>query len=243
MTETLEGNAPPAEGSNTQNGVDESTIRKFSQKEFDEALGKSVSTLQTRLSANKTVIEKAQADLESSTRKVGGLETTIAEIQAENDELARTQFAHDPEARNAYISNKSAREERRRANEAKMEADVMLKRAQQETWAVTMATQATSLVKEYGIDIAQLEDCKTVEEMEVKAIKYHLAESKKGKESEGNTEESQPYGKTQRRFVQPSPPVAGQRIYTRQQIASMSLEEYAKNKDAVWKAYEENRVK
>ena len=165
-TENLQGDKPQIEVAEvtpkeepkpTQKETKPTVGKTFTQEELDTAVGKGVSSLQQQLS-----ISKAEAD--SSVAAKEATEADLKDVQQQLDELAEKQFFDDPEARKAYKDRTAiARKER----ELKREKAELQKTA----WAISMFNKAKEL-SSYGIPIAELETCKTEQEMVSKTMDF-----------------------------------------------------------------------
>ena len=178
----LEGETPQVEGAKPTSEKEaepttpkaEPTIRTYTQKELDEAVGKGRASTQSQLSLAKAGAIKAQAEAEEYKTNVQALETELQDLQRQHDDLAERQFADDPEARQAYVNRRAIADERRKIAKERADVERKLYDAEKLAWSVGMARKADALVKETGIDASELETCQTEEEMEVKALRFQL---------------------------------------------------------------------
>jgi len=160
----------------------EPTVRTYTQKELDEAVGKGVSSIQSQLSLSKAEASRERAEAEQHKANVAAFEAELQDLQRQHDDLVTKQFADDPEARQAYVDRRAITDERRKLTKEKAEAERKLYDAEKLAWSVGMARKADALVKETGIDSKELENCQTEEEMEVRALRFER--SKKVEEPE-----------------------------------------------------------
>lgn len=160
----------------------EPTIRTYTQKELDEAVGKGRATTQSQLSLSQAKTKKVEAEVEEHKASVEAIEAELQDLQGRHDELVGKQFAEDPEARQAYVDRRAIAEERRKLAQDKKATEKKLYDAEKLAWSAGMARKADALVGETGIDASELEACQTEEEMEVKAVRFLLAKEPEKKE-------------------------------------------------------------
>jgi len=195
----------------------EPTIRTYTQKELDEAVGKGRASTQSQLSLSQASAKKFEAIAEEHKASVEALETERQDIQTQLDELVTKQFAEDPEARQAYVDRRGIAEEKRKLAKEKTVVEKKLYDAEKLAWSAGMSRKADMLVKETGIDAKELEACQTEEEMEVKALRFQLEKEPKKEEP-----------KEEPKFDKGVSSVGGKVVHpTTEQLDAMSPEKYA----------------
>ena len=161
----------------------EPTIRTYTQKELDEAVGKGRASTQSQLSLSQAEASRVKAEAEQYKASAEAIELELQDLQKQHDDLVSKQFADDPEARQAYTDRRAIAEEKRQAAKDLTEAKGKLLEAQKLAWSVGMARKADALVKETGIEASELETCQTEEEMEVKALRFKMTKEPEVKEA------------------------------------------------------------
>ena len=156
------------------------------EEEFLKAVEAATSKAQSSL--NKEA-NQAKAEVERLDNLAKGYADQIARLEREQDDYALSKFADDPEALTAFKDRKEITkgkivlvEEQRKFAEKQGKIEELALNS-------ILARTATELSKEHGISIKELEECATPEQMEVKAIKFALAnvKEKTAKEPEGET--------------------------------------------------------
>jgi len=205
------------------------------RRELDKALGKSTESINRQFNLQKKAADAAKADSEAAKASIRAAEAQIEELQKAHDELAAARF-DDPDEKQRYLKfindKRSIAEEKKQVAKERAEAENKLLEAEKLTWSVIMAKKSNELVKETGIDSKELEDCQTEAEMEAKAYKYKLSAVKEPEVTQKFDSGVSSGGST--------------RVFTRQQLdqlASLSIEEYAKIKPEIDKARKEGRIK
>jgi len=182
MVEDLEGATPqvevenptPDEGVKPTPPVVEPTIRTYTQKELDEAVGKGLSSVQSQLSLSKAEARKVQAEAEKHEATVKVMETELKSLREEYDRSVEQQFADDPEARKAFLDRRAIADSQRKLAWEKTELEHKLYDVELRDWRYEMDKRANELVAETGIDINEFAGSKTKEEMEVKALRFQI---------------------------------------------------------------------
>ena len=177
--ETLVGGIPKVEGAEKPTTLTaEPTIKTYTQKELDEAVGKGRASTQQQLSLSQAEIKKIQAGLKVK-------EADLKSLQEDFAELERLQ-TFDEETKEAYINKKALRETQRGIAKAKADLEDQRYELEHKEWQLAMDKKAQELVAETGIDINEFVGCVTQEEMEVKALRFNIAKSKEPKTPQFN---------------------------------------------------------
>ena len=158
---------PKAELPESSEQGEKPTVRIEETPEFKKSLGKSLKTINQQMSLREKEVTALKADLDK-------FKITHTNLQKEYDEMMERQFSEDPDARKAYFDRKSIDRERQKIAEEKVEVEKKLCDAEAKLWQIEMDKKAIELVKEIGIDVDEFVGCKTLEEMEVKALRYQL---------------------------------------------------------------------
>ena len=231
--ENLEGATPQVEGAEKATTPSaEPTTRMYSQKEYDEGVGKGRASTQSQLSLSQAETRKLKAEIEEHKTSMAFIEANLQELQKQHDDLVQKQFADDPEARQAYIDRRAIADEKRKLAKEKADVEKKLYEAEKLAWSVAMARKADTLVKETGIEPTELESCMTEEEMEVKALRFKMSKGVETKETE-----------TTPKFETVTSSGGGKMTFTRAGIASMSIEEYSRLRPQIEAARREGRIK
>jgi len=146
----------------------------FTQKELDTAVGKGVSSLQSQLSLSKAEIASTKANEDAAKADAKVLEDELHRTRREYDDFASKQLADDPDARKAFIDRRTIADGEMSLTKREKDAERKLYEANKMTEAVRMARKADALIKETGISLAELEDCRSEEEMEVRALRFQM---------------------------------------------------------------------
>ena len=148
------------------------TLRTYTEEEF----GKAQSSWDRQIALSKAEAKKVSSELEQFKAEQKHSE---AYIQSLKEEMARLADAsEDPDLKKSYISRMASLEREMKIKQKDAEAERKLYEAEMIAWSARMAQRATALTKETGIDVKELEDCKTEEEMEVKALRFQLGKPK-----------------------------------------------------------------
>ena len=187
MTENLEGDKTPNEGEQPTKEAaptqeeEKPTVSVTETPEFrkalDEALGKGLASTNKQLSLQKAEADKHRAVAEQYKVEMEVLSTQIKDIQSDYDKMMEERLTDDPEARRAFLDRKAIAEEKRQLAKEKAEAKKAQYDAEMLAYAVRMGQRAQELQVEFGIDIKDLEECQTEEEMEVKALRFKLTQT------------------------------------------------------------------
>jgi len=187
MPETLEGEKNPNEveqpiKETAQTPEEEKpTVSMTDTPEFrkalDEALGKGLASTNKQLSLQKAEAEKHKSAAEQYKTELDILNTQVQELQSDYKRMMEERFTDDPEARRAFLDRTAIADEKRQLAKEKAEAKKALYDAEMLAYAVRMGQRAQELHEETGIDIKDLEECQTEEEMEVKALRFKLTQA------------------------------------------------------------------
>jgi len=174
--ENLEGATPQVEGAEKATTPSaEPTTRMYSQKEYDEGVGKGRASTQSQLSLSQAETRKLQATIEGYKTSVSSIEADLQELQKQYDDLVQKQFEGDPEARRAYIDRRAIADGQRKLAKEKAEAENMLYEAEKIKWQADMDIEANKWMAKTGIDINEFVGCVTKEDIKVKALEFQLA--------------------------------------------------------------------
>ena len=172
MADKLERETAPKEtGKETEpvSKEQEPTLEKvYKEEEFRKAQA----AWDKQITLAKSESEKAKAEAEQFKAELEYHKAEIAELRGIVDKL------DDPDEKAKIFSRLEDAKRKAEVAKEKAEAARMFEEAEKLAWSVRMAQKATELSREYGIDIKDLEECMTEEEMEVKALKYQLGKSK-----------------------------------------------------------------
>jgi flagellar hook-basal body complex protein FliE len=156
---------------------EEPTVRIEETPEFKKALGKSLSSINTRLSESKKATETAKVEAEQHKAENESNKAHIEALIKETEEA----LADDPERKQTYVNRIANLKDKQAVAIEKAEAIRI--RTQGEAMIVATAFKEKSVsllkeVKEAGFDITELvkelEDCETEEEMELKALRFQV---------------------------------------------------------------------
>lgn len=172
----IEGANAQAEGeqSTSEKGIEstpqtaEPTVKTYTETEFQRAVSKGLESTTKQLS-------KAQTETDKASKSTKALEAQVSSLQGEYDRLAEKQFAEDPAAREAFLDRKSIADEQRKLDKERAELSSEKETRDLEVWQIGMNRRADELVKETGVSLDSLKDCKTETEMEVKSLKFQIA--------------------------------------------------------------------
>jgi len=178
---------PKEEGAEPTQPEKEPTVKTYTEEDFQRAVSKGLESITRQLDLQRAEASKHRAEAESHKAALTAVQTELQEIQSQFDDLANRQF-EDPEDKRAYLASLQDRralaKEKARIALEKAEAEAKLYDAEKLAWQVRMTQRASELVRETGIDLAELESCQTEEEMEVKALRFKLEQGVKEPEKE-----------------------------------------------------------
>lgn len=157
------------EGKPTQVKV-EPTARTYTQKEFDEAVGKAISSLQQQVSLKDKEIRKMKATVERAEAARNELQ---AEVEAARAEVERFLGEHDPEALDGYKQKKSLEALQRKLTMrekelAQKEQELTEREDELQATILTylLERKANELASKYDVPRELLEECVSEEQME-----------------------------------------------------------------------------
>lgn len=176
MEKNLEGANPVVEGAEIKDAkptepTAEPTVRSYTQKELDEAVGKGLSTMQSKLSLQTLETSKLKAEAESTKASFKGLEDELGDMRKQHDDLVEKQFADDPDARKAYIDRRAIADERRQLLKDKVEVERKRFETAEKEVELRLNKKRDVLAKETGIDAKELEGLDEVSMVE-KALRF-----------------------------------------------------------------------
>ncbi|KKK69057.1 hypothetical protein LCGC14_2937850 [marine sediment metagenome] len=160
------------------------------EKEYNKALqtgvSKGLESIQRQLDIRRTETDTAKSETgkEKSVRQ--GLELELKDLHDEI--LAITSAIEEPAVKKGALSKSALGDERRRVIRITAEAEQKLADVEVKTWRLGMDAMGKKLVTETGIDINEFIGCKTEADMEVKALRYSIANPKKSDEKEESEE-------------------------------------------------------
>ena len=153
----------------TPSGEEKPTLgRTFTEEEF----GKAQSSWDRQIALAKAEAKKATSEVEQFKAESKHSEAYIQSLKEEMARLANA--ADDPDVKKSYTDRMASLEREMKLAQREAEVERKLYEAEMTAWSARMAQRANELTKETGIDVKELEDCKTEEEMEVKALRFQL---------------------------------------------------------------------
>jgi len=155
------------------------TGKTYTEEDFQRAVSKGLESIQKQLDLRVAEAKRFKAEAEQYKGEQESLSEDIKSLQQEIDSI--TQAIEDPEVKSGILSKKALNEEKRNLAKLKAEAEKKLYDAEMLAWSARMAQKAQALHKETGIDVSELEDCHSEEEMEVKALRYSINKAKEEK--------------------------------------------------------------
>ncbi len=180
MDTTLEGVAPKEEVAKATQKEEqkptplkaEPTIKIQDTEEFKKALDRAVSK---GLANYSHQLVELKASNDKTERDSKNFEVALKATQDELDQLAQQKFEDDPVARKVYLDNKVAAEDKRQAKVERETAEIEREENKKDAWKLQMNRKADEVAKETGIPIEELKDAQTLEELDVRGLKYQLA--------------------------------------------------------------------
>lgn len=152
------------------------------QKAVSTGVSKGLESIQRQLDIQRAELEKVTSDnrvlqTERDTRNID-----LQDAKAENERLM--QKVDDPDVRNSIMSERAIAEAKKaNALETAKTKGMLLDIKNRET-AVRVASKATEVMRETGISLKELENCKTEEDVVITGLKYQLAHLKVEPEDE-----------------------------------------------------------
>ena len=212
----------PVEGVEPTEPKVEPTVSITETPEFrqalDKALGKGLSSINSRLTLQGQEVKASKAEAEVAALEVSRLEKELSEF-----------LQDDPEKQRAFT-------DRWEIAKIKASAEKKLYEAELKEWKLNMAVRARELMEETGIPLTDLEDSATQEEMEVRALRYKLTQA-----TETATKEAE---KVKTPKIDSGVNTGGGGgVFSRRALEEMPFREYEKIKPEVDKARREGRIK
>ena len=194
----VEDLTPPEEGEKQTKPKEEPTVGKsYTEEEFrhelDKALGKGLESINRQLSQRDKALAAKNAELEevkkTSSRQLEDLQADLEDMKTEHQQALKA--LDDPDIKTAYTDRATLKKREREAARREKDAEDKLYKAELLVFQQGLEAKAKILNEETGIPIKELDDCKTEDEMEVKALRYRLShpDEKKAKEPEEKEEE------------------------------------------------------
>lgn len=160
--------------------------------ELDKALGKGLESINRQLSQRNKDLTAKNTELEefkkTSSRQLEDLQADLEDIKSEHQEAIKA--VDDPDIKTAYTDRATLKKREREAARREKDAEDKLYKAELLVFQQGLEAKAKILHEETGIPIKELEDCKTEDEMEVKALRYRLTHPD-GKGSENPDEKGE----------------------------------------------------
>jgi len=200
----------------------ESTIKSYSQKELDEAVGKGRASTQSQLSLAKVETERIKAE---AAQYKAESELRQAHIDALSREVEEA-LADDPDRRQAYTSRiaRLEAEQKLAAREAKVARQA--EKAAFDADAALLQREAFKWARETGIPVEELDNLNEAQ-MAERALRFQLSK--------------QPVQTP--KFAGGASSGGGGRSFTREQIENMSFEEYKENRPQIDAARKAGKIK
>jgi len=182
MVET-QGTNPETEGVVEPTQLkEEPTEKVYNEKDYQKAVSKGLESITRQLDLRKTETDSAKAEAGQFKAEQEVLNSEIQDLKSEIETL--TQAIEDPDVKTGILSKRALAESKREVAKLEAEARNKLYEAEKLAWSARMAQKASGLVTETGIDVKELEDCHTEEEMEVKALRFLMANPKNESDEE-----------------------------------------------------------
>ena len=190
----------------------ELTIKSYTQKELDEAVGKGRASTQSQLSLAKVETERIKAEAAQYKAESDLRQAQIDVLTREVNEA----LADDPERRQAYTSRIAnlEREQKLTAREAKTARQA--EEAALDANAAMLQREAFKWARETGIPVEELDNLNEAQ-MAERALRFQISKQP----------EKTP------KFIGGAPSGGGGGSFTREQIENMSFEEYEKLKPQI----------
>ncbi len=158
---------------------EEPTVYK-TEEDYNKALqtgvSKGLESIQRQLDLRRTETDTAKAE---TAKEKSERESVSAELQDLKGELQTiTDAIEDGDVKRGVLSKSALGEERRKNLKLKAEAEQKLYDVEVKAWRTGMDAKAKKLVEETGIDINEFIGCNTEADMEVKALRYSIANPK-----------------------------------------------------------------
>jgi len=163
----------------------------YNQKQLDEAVGKGRATTQSQLSVSQAETSAIKAREESVIAELASYRTSTEEdirrLETAHEELIAQNF-EDPDERKKYLAsvkgNRAATERERRVTKREVDVEQRHLMNEREAGQVLMNRKIDDIIKETGIAREDLKDCQTVADVEVKGLRFQMANPTVKKEEE-----------------------------------------------------------
>jgi len=180
---------PSGEGAEPTGPEGEPTVGKtYTETEFrhelDKALGKGLESLNRLLSKRDKDITAKSAEIEDLKSTTSGrIDDLLAELEDTRREHQQAlQAVDDPDVKKSYSDRVTLAKREREAARREKDAEAKLYKAEMLVHTVGLEAKAKALHDETGVPIKELSDCNTEDEMEVKALRYQVANAISGKQ-------------------------------------------------------------
>lgn len=179
------------EGEKQTEQGNESTVEKtYTQSELDKALGKGLESINRQLSERNKALAAKNTELEdfkkTSSRQLEDLQADFDDTKSEHQEAIKA--LDDPDIKTSYTDRTSLRKREREAARREKDAEDKLNKAEKLVFQQGLEAKAKILHEETGIPVKELDECKTDDEMEVKALRYRLTHPTENKAEEDGEE-------------------------------------------------------
>ena len=169
-TEEVKGVVEPTEP--TKEPTDITKTPEY-QKAVSTGVSKGLESIQKQLDIRKGEADSAQSLVAQFEASKKSTDDYIGTLKGEMEGLARTN--EDPDLLKSYKSRIVIAEKEMKATEKDIKATQKMAKAEDLAKAATMSTLANELVKSSGIPMSELRTCETSSDMEIKALKFQLA--------------------------------------------------------------------
>jgi len=159
------------------------TVRTYSQKELDEAVGKSGSSLNQQIALQKQTNEATRAELEQFKSQDAVREAHIQALEKEVEEA----LSDDPDRKKAYTDRLTYLKREQKVAQREATAEKKLLEAGEKEQNILLATRAREIMEETGVPLDEIKGCKTEQEMELKALRFQIKKKSEPVEEEKPT--------------------------------------------------------
>ena len=161
--------------------------------ELDKALGKGLESINRQLSERDKALTAKNTELEefkkTSSRQLEDLQADLEDMKNEHQQALKA--VDDPDIKSTYTDRATLRKREREAARREKDAEDKLYKAEMLVYQQGLEAKAKILHGETGIPVKELDECKTEDEMEVKALRYRLVHPD-GKKAEETEKEEEP---------------------------------------------------
>ena len=151
--------------------VETPTVRTYTQKELDEAVGKGNSSLNQQIALQRQANEATKAELEQFKSQDAVREAHIQALKKEVEEA----LSDDPDRQKAYTSRIVNLEREQKIAQREAAAEKKLLEAGTKEQNILLATRAREIMEETGVPLDDIKGCATEQEMRIKAYEFQLA--------------------------------------------------------------------